>query len=278
MKNKIYPCIWLHEDAKEAALFYCRVFPETTIIDENPFVVVIQSAGHNFMLLNRGPKLRGNPAISFFVHCTAGAEVDALWEALGEGGKILMPLGAYPWSEKYGWVEDSFGVSWQLSLGKEGEVACKFSPYLTFTQSVFGKAEEAVHFYTSLFPDASVTSIFKVKEPGIQSESVMHAQFILCQQVFMAGDSSEGHAFQFGPGVSLVVSCENQSEIDHYWNNLTAGGHEQMCGWLVDRFGVSWQIVPSKIGTWMRDPKRGQRVAQAFMQMKKLDWEILECA
>lgn len=279
MENKIYPCIWLHGNAKEAAQFYCETFRDTAIIDENPSVVVIQSAGQNFMLLNGGAQYQPNPSLSFFVHATEVEEINELWVALITNGKVLMPLDEYPWSQKYGWVQDKFGVSWQISLGNEGDVAYKFSPYFTFTQSAFGKTEEAVQYYTSLFPDASIVGIFRHKEEGAEKETVMHAQFNLCNQVFMASDSGEaGHDFQFGAGVSLVVSCENQAEIDHYWENLTDGGREEMCGWLVDKFGVSWQIVPKKMGEWMREPGKGQRVAQAFMQMKKLDWETLENA
>jgi predicted 3-demethylubiquinone-9 3-methyltransferase (glyoxalase superfamily) len=163
MENKIYPCLWMQGNAKEAALFYCTSFKDTAIIDENPYVVVIQSAGQNFMLLNGGPMYTTNPSISFFVHSTDAKEVEEMWEALIKEGKILMPLDKYPWSEVYGWVEDKFGVSWQISLGNEGDVALKFSPYLTFTNNAFGKAEEAVNLYTSIFPDSSVTGILKQK-------------------------------------------------------------------------------------------------------------------
>lgn len=279
MNNKIYPCIWMNGNAKEAAQFYCSVFKDTSIIDENQFAVVIQSSGQNFLFLNGGPNYKTNPSISFFVHLTDAPEVDEVWQALSENGKILMPMDTYPWSEKYGWLEDRFGLSWQISLGNENDVPLKYSPYLTFTNSAFGKAEKAIRFYTSIFPDASITGILKHKEnPEEALETVMHGQFMLCNQVFMASDSGQQHDFQFSPGVSLVISCENQKEIDHFWTMLTAGGAEEMCGWLRDRFGISWQVVPSKLGDWMRDPARSQRVSQAFMQMKKLDWDMLENA
>ena len=91
----------------------------------------------------------------------------------------------------------------------------------------------------------------------------------------MAMDSFMQHDFNFNEGVSLVVECENQAQIDHFWSKLTEGGEESMCGWLKDKYGVSWQIVPSILGKLMSDPERSQRVIAAFMKMKKFDIETL---
>ncbi len=279
MNPKIFPCLWMNHTAKEAALFYCKAFRYTTVAEENPYAVVIQSAGQNFMLLNGGPAYSPNPSLSFFVHITDPQELEETWQALQEGGKIMMPLGRYDWSAQYGWVEDKFGVSWQVSLGKEGDVASKFAPYFTFTGQVFGNAEAAVQFYTRIFPGSTITGILKHKEnQDDEKETVLHAQFNLCEQVFMAGDSGFSHSFSFGAGISLVISCHSQEEIDFYWENLTKGGSEEMCGWLSDPFGVSWQVIPSKMGEWMALPEKRERVARAFMQMKKLDWQVLENA
>ncbi len=279
MKNKVYPCFWMNNNAKEAALFYTGIFKDTRIIDENPYVVMIQSAGQNIMLLNGGEHYKINPSISLYVHTTDPDEVEQVWQDLTAGGQVMMPLEAYPWSTKYGFVQDKFGLCWQISLGNEGDVPQKFAPFFNFTGVNFGKAEEAVQYYTSLFPDSSITGILKHKEsPEADRETVLHTQFHLFGQVFMAIDSGAAHAFQFSPGVSIVIICNSAEEIDLYWDSLLQGGKEAMCGWLSDRFGVSWQIVPSKLGEWMRDPEKGPRVAQAFMQMKKLDWAVLENA
>lgn len=279
MTRKIYPCIWMDGTAKEAATFYGNALPGTKVIDENPYVVVIQSAGQNFMLLNGGPHYKVNPSISFYVHLTDTEAVESIWNNLLDGGNILMPLGAYPWSEKYGWVADKFGVNWQVALGKPEDVAHRYSPFFMFTGPNFGRAEEAVHFYTGIFSDSSIRGILKHKEtPEAPGETVLHAQFSLCGQTFMAIDSGGPHEHNFNPAVSQVISCASQEEIDYYWEKLLDGGKEGMCGWLSDRFGVSWQVVPEKMGEWMRDPEKGPRVAQALMQMKKLDWDILENA
>lgn len=276
MKNQIYPCLWFDRKAKEAAEFYCSVFNDTHMITDNPMVALFQADGQKFMCLNGGPMFTPNPSISFFVVCETMDEAEQAWNKLQDGGNVLMPLDKYAWSEKYGWVQDKFGVSWQLSYGKMQEVGQKFTPTFLFTGNQAGKAEEAIQFYTSVFDDSSIVGILKYTAEDEDVEgTVKHAQFKLGQQVFMAMDSSMPHNFAFNEGISLVVECNNQQEIDFYWNTLTKGGEESMCGWLKDRYGVSWQIVPAMLGSLINDPEKGQRVVQAFMQMKKFDIEKL---
>lgn len=276
MKNPIYPCLWFDGKAKEAADFYCSVFTNSKITAENPMVVTFESAGQKFMCLNGGPMFTLNPSISFFVMCGTEAEIDNTWNKLTDGGFVLMALGEYPWSEKYGWVQDRFGVNWQLALGQLSEVGGKFTPSLLFTEKQDGKAEEAVHFYTSVFDNSSIAGILKYAEgePN-RTGTVKHAQFKLDKNVFMAGDGGSTHQFSFNEAISFVIDCENQEEIDYYWSKLTEGGEESQCGWLKDQFGVSWQIVPVILGELMKDPERSQRVVQAFMKMKKFDIEAL---
>jgi predicted 3-demethylubiquinone-9 3-methyltransferase (glyoxalase superfamily) len=273
MKNNIYPCLWFDGQAKAAAELYGKVFGNSRILDENPIVVTIELHGQKFMLLNGGPMYRPNPSISFMVNCETGQEVDKTWEKLIEGGTPMMPLDKYPWSERYGWVQDRFGISWQLYLGKMDETGQKFSPTLMFTHEQCGKAEEAIQFYTSLFPDSSVTGILKYNAADDDEEGlVKHAQFKLDGYVLMAMDSSFDHAFRFSEGISIAVDCETQEEIDHYWNRMTAdGGEESMCGWLKDKFGVSWQIVPAILPKLMADPDKSEKVVQAFLKMRKFD-------
>jgi predicted 3-demethylubiquinone-9 3-methyltransferase (glyoxalase superfamily) len=279
MKQQIYPCLWLNGNAKEAAEFYCSVFPNSTITEESPMVVSFTSAGQKFMCLNGGPEFKPNPSLSFFVVCETKEEVAAAWRKLADDGSVLMPLDTYPWSEHYGWVQDRFGFSWQLSYGKLGDVGQKFTPALLFTGDNAGKAEEAVHFYTSLFTPSSITGILRYGPHEQNTEGqVKHAQFSLNGNVFMAMDSSFPHGFGFNEAVSLVVECEDQAEIDFFWDKLTEGGAESMCGWLKDRYGVSWQIIPSVLKELMRDHEKAPRVVKAFMQMKKFSIADLENA
>ncbi len=275
MTNKIYPCLWFNANAEEAARYYCSVFRNSEIVDVNPVVTTFRSAGQKFMCLNGGPKYIINPSISFYVVCETEEEVDSYWNALMVGGKMMMPLDKYDWSEKYGWVQDKFGVSWQLALGKMEAVGQKFTPVMMFTGDQAGNAEKSMATYTAIFANSSVVGIMKYP-PGQKDEGlVMHAQYKLEGQVFMCMDSSMDHGFSFNEAVSFVVECEDQAEIDRFWEKLTDGGEESMCGWLKDRYGISWQIVPKILGQLMGDPERAGRVMQAFLKMKKFNVQQL---
>lgn len=272
MKKTIYPCIWFNGNASEAALFYCSVFKNSHIAEENPLVVTFESSGEKFMCLNGGPKFAPNPSISFFVVCESIEEVDGYWKSLKEGGMEMMPLDEYPWSERYAFIQDRFGVSWQLSYGKMEDVGQRFTPTLMFTKSKAGKAEEAINFYTAVFDPSSVMGIMRYGAgDGDVEGTVKHAQFTLGNSVLMAMDSSLTHNFEFTEGISLVVECDTQEQIDHYWTRLTEGGREDQCGWLKDQFGVSWQIVPAILSQLMSDPERSSKVVEAFMKMKKFE-------
>jgi predicted 3-demethylubiquinone-9 3-methyltransferase (glyoxalase superfamily) len=274
MKNNIYPCLWFDGQAKEAAKLYLDVFGNSRILDENPIVVTIEMHGQKFMLLNGGPMYQPNPSISFMVICETKEEVDDAWNKLIEGGTSMMPLDTYPWSERYGWVQDRFGISWQLYKGKlEDTGGQKFCPTLMYTHESCGKAEEAIGLYTSLFPDSSVAGILRYSAEDDDTEGlVKHAQFKLDGFVLMAMDSSYDHPFRFSEGISIAVDCNTQEEIDHFWEKLTAdGGEESMCGWLKDKYGVSWQIVPAVLPKLMADPEKGQKVIDAFMKMRKFE-------
>ena len=276
MKHSIYPCLWFDGKAKDAAAFYCSVFTGSEITSQSEMVVMFESAGQKFMLLNGGPEFNINPSVSFYTICEFEEEIDKIWDALAKGGSVLMPLNRYPWNARYGWVQDKFGVNWQLSLGNIKEVGQKFTPLLMFTGKQAGNAEKALKFYTAVFKESSIELIARyTKEENDVEGTIKHSRFKLGRGKFMAIDSSLPHAFGFNEGVSFVVTCETQEEIDYYWNRLTEDGEESQCGWLKDQFGVSWQIVPAILGELMSDPSKSHRVINAFLKMKKFDIEKL---
>lgn len=276
MKNPIYPCLWFDGKAKAAAEFYCSVFEHAKITAENPMVVTFEATGQKFMCLNGGPQFQMNPSISFFVVCETESEIDTAWDKLVEDGMVLMAKDNYPWSEKYGWVQDKFGVNWQLSYGKLADVGQKFTPTLMFTEKVHGKAEEAIDCYTSVFKNSEVKGILRYTEDDHDVKgTIKHAQFRLNKNVFMAMDSGLAKNFTFNEAISFVVECENQEEIDYFWHKLTQGGEESNCGWLKDRYGVSWQIVPEILSELMNDTERAPRVVNAFLKMKKFNIDAL---
>ena len=285
--QKIVPFLWFDKEAEEAAEFYTSLFKDSEITgttrygDLHPersgsvMTVNFKLAGQDFTALNGGPEFSFTPAISFFVTLETEAEVDTLWAKLVEGGTVLMPFQAYDWSEKYGWLADRYGVSWQIGLGKKSDAGQTIVPSLMFVGEQFGKAEEALRFYTSLFEGSSLTQMMK-SEMG----SVDYAQFTLAGQTFIAMDSGEEHAFSFTEALSLFVNCETQAEVDELWSKLTENGAESQCGWLKDPYGVSWQIVPTDALKLMADPdrQRAARVTEALMGMKKIDGDVLRRA
>lgn len=276
MKNSIFPCIWFDGNAKEAAKFYCSAFGNSAIKSENPMVVIFELNGQKFMGLNGGPMFKPNASVSFFVNHETPEELQQSWNKLVEGGSVLMPLDKYPWSEKYGFVQDKFGLSWQLMLGNQDDSGQKFSPCLMFTGEQAGRAEGAIKFYTKVFVDSSIVSLsrYDADDHDIFG-TIKHGLFTLNNQLFRAMDSSADHGIAFNEGISLVVDCETQAEIDYFGEKLTEHGEESQCGWLKDKFGVSWQIVPKILAELMSDPERSQRVVAAFMKMKKFDIQKL---
>jgi predicted 3-demethylubiquinone-9 3-methyltransferase (glyoxalase superfamily) len=275
MKNTIYPTVWCNNNASEMADFYAGIFPDTKITDSNAIVVMLEISGQKLMLLNGGDMFRPNPSISLMYLTTSQSEVESLYSKLIDNGKALMTLGEYPFSPKYGWVEDRFGVSWQLYSGQEEHIIQKIVPTLMFVGRNNGRAEEAVGFYTSIFPDSRPRGMLRYSgAEGETSGNIQHGEFMLNDYLLMIMDSSYPHAFGFTEGLSLVVLCDSQDEIDRYWFGLiSGGGEESMCGWLKDRYGVSWQIVPSMLGELMA---RSPRVTEELMKMKKLDIRKLQ--
>lgn len=269
-KEKITPCIWYNNNAEEAAELYCSAFSDAKIVSRSPFVIEINVNGQSITLLNGGPKYQPNPSISFFYIAETEEDLNRVWNAFIKEGKILMQLDKYPWSENYGWVSDKFGASWQVSIGKIEDVGQKITPCFMFTGKECGRAEEALNFYAGVFKDSKTDGIMYYEQ---NKNLVQHAQFSLIGQKFMVMDSDEKHAFNFSEGVSLTIHCQTQEEIDYYWNSFTQGGEESMCGWLKDKFGVSWQVIPTILSEIMSDPDKAGKAAKAFMAMRKLDIE-----
>lgn len=292
--QKIIPHLWFDNQAEEAAHFYASIFQHSKMGNTTHYgeagaeasgrqkgtvmTVTFELEGQQFIALNGGPHFHFSPAMSFSVNCQTQEEIDQLWEKLSTGGKVLMELAAYPFSEKYGWLEDKYGVSWQLNLAGGRQ---KITPSFLFVGEQYGKAEEAIRFYVSLFKHSSVIRMERdaASKQGVEG-TVKHATFSLNGQEFIAMESNGEHLFTFTPAISLFVNCETQEEIDELWEKLSAGGEEVACGWLKDKYGVSWQIVPTVLGEMLHGPdsQRSEKVMRTLLQMKKLDIKTLQQA
>lgn len=283
MNNDIFPCLWFDEESKQAAEFYCGVF-DGKITADTPVVMNIELFGQKLMLLNGGPHFKTNPSVSFMVICSTEDEVQKYWDSLIEGGIALMALDSYSWSKKYGWVQDKYGVTWQLFLGEKPE-SQKIIPTLMFIHQNNGKAMEAMEFYTKTFPDSGIGNILRYGDGGEghpitePAQNIQHAHFTIDGYSFFCMDNSYDHQFDFNEGISIVIMTDDQEETDHLWNILISdGGRESMCGWLKDKYGLSWQIVPKRLIELMNDSDRSkaQQVVQAMMKMQKIVIRELE--
>lgn len=302
--QKITAHLWYDKEAKEAAGFYTSVFPASKVtaaskIYDTPSgdcdIVSFELWGQKFMSISAGPLFKFNPSVSFIVNFDpllfkgsspekeAREKIDIVWERLSEGGTVLMPIDKYPFSERYGWVQDKYGLSWQLILtNPEGDPRPPILPSLMFAGDNAGRAEQAINFYLSVFKNSKMGGMYRYgpdQKPDKEG-TIMFADFMLENNWFAAMDSARGHHFTFNEAVSFMVSCHTQKEIDYYWEKLSAVPEAEQCGWLKDKYGLSWQIVPAMMDQMMtdKDSKRMARVTKAFLQMKKFDIAELERA
>lgn len=289
--QRIVPHLWFDKEAKEAAEFYTSLLPDSkvnavTTIHNTPSddcdIVMFELMGCPFMAISAGPYFKPNPSISFMLNFDpsqdpeAKTRIDEVWNKLIEGGKALMPLDKYPFSERYGWVEDKYGFSWQLILtDPEGEERPRVIPSLMFTKEAYGKAEEASDHYISVFKDSKRGAIMRYPaESGPELEGkVMFTDFMLWGTWLAAMDGGEEHAFAFNEGVSLMIYCDTQEEMDEHTNALSAVPEAEQCGWIKDKYGVSWQVVYSGMDEMLAttDEAAKDRYTQAMLKMKRLD-------
>lgn len=291
--------LWFDKEAKEAAEFYCTVFPDskvnsTRVLHDTPSgdcdVVSFALSGINFQAISAGPYFKINPAVSFIVNYDPSSDSGAkenlskAWEKLIEGGKILMPLNEYPFSKYYGWVEDRYGISWQLMLtDPAGEPRPFIIPTLLFVTDEGKKAEEATDFYLSVFEESRRGSLvhYPAGMAPNKEGAVMFTDFQIGNLWLAAMDGlSSMHKFKFNEAISFIIYCDSQEEIDYYWEKLSASPEAEQCGWLKDKYGLSWQVVPSRMEEMMENGSEEQiaRVTKAFLSMKKFNLAELEVA
>lgn len=284
MSQKITPNIWCNGNAQEMVDFYKQAFSDIEVLHTDYYpestsegladfqqdlagkVLSIQFRIYDleFVAINAGPEFTPNPSISFFVNFDpsrddqAREHLDALWSELSDGSKVLMELGEYPFSPHYGWIQDKFGVSWQLILtNPDGDPRPVIVPSLLFTDKAQNHAEDAAKLYVSLFDDAAIGNLSRYgQDTGLATaNSLAYGEFSVGDQWFAVMDNGgQDHQFTFNEGVSLSVACKDQAEIDKLWSKLSTVPEAEQCGWCKDQFGVSWQIVPENMNELMKAP------------------------
>ena len=290
--HKMVPSLWFDTEAREAVNFYISLFGDSeitwsTVIEDTPSGDSEQFgfkwAGLDFVAISAGPIFKLNPSISLTVNCETGEEADALWEKLLDGGFALMEMGQYPFAERFGWVQDRFGLSWQVTYDSNAEKnAEKILPSLMFINEQYGRAEEAINHYLDVFKNSETLAIMHnpAGHPMEKEGTVMFSKQRFEDIQFLMNENSFNHAFNFNEAFSFMIYCDTQEEIDYYWDKLTAVPESEVCGWVKDQFGVSWQIMPRELDEMLlsEDTVAKDRVVAAFMKMKKMDIATLRQA
>lgn len=295
MEQKVTPNLWFDGTAKEAAEYYVSLFPDSKVITTSYYpksseegladfqknmagkelTVEFELGGLRFVAINAGPEFTFNPSISFMVNFDpsrdeqAREHLDELWSKLMDGGQALMLLDAYPFSKRYGWVKDRYGLTWQLMLtNPEGEPRPFITPSLMFSQQNTNHAEEAIKFYMSVFKDSEQGTVAHYDQDTgpAKAGSLMFADFTLGGQWFAAMDSGAKQDFTFNEAVSLSIACKDQAEIDYFWEKLSTVPEAEQCGWCKDQYGVSWQVAPANTEELLKRPGAFANM----MKMKKL--------
>ncbi|HUB94155.1 MAG TPA: VOC family protein [Verrucomicrobiae bacterium] len=295
MEQKITPNLWFDGNAREAVDFYTAAFQNSSVVLTEYYpssseeglaefqkdlagkelIISFEIGGQRFTALNAGPEFRFNSSISFMLNFDpsrdehAREHLDELWGILSDGGETLMPLDAYPFSKRYGWIKDRYGVTWQLILtNSAGDARPFIVPSLLFAGKTTNHAEEAIRFYVSVFHEATLGTLARYgKDTGpAKANALAFADFTLAGQWFAAMDSGAEQDVVFNEAISFSVACKDQAEIDYLWEKLSNVPAAEQCGWCKDRYGVSWQIVPANMGELMKRPNAYAKM----MQMKKL--------
>ena len=293
-KQKIVPHLWFDKEAVAAAEFYISVFEDSMITHKSKIfdtpcgdcdIVEFSIMGYNFMAISAGPLFKFNPSVSFMInfdpsrYSDARKRIDHVWEKLSAGGDVLMPIDKYPFSERYGWIQDKYGLSWQLIYtNPEGDERPVVIPSLLFAGNLCGKAEEATNFYISVFKNSKRGAIarYPAKSEPNKEGTIMFTDFMLESRWFAAMDSAREHNFTFNESISFMVNCKDQNEINYFWEKLSAVPESEQCGWLKDKYGISWQIIPENMGELMS--RKPERTTPAMLRMKKIIIEDLKKA
>ena len=289
--QKIVPHLWFDTQALEAVELYVSLFEDSKILNtamlydtpsKDAQTVEFQLAGFEFAAISAGPYFTFNSSTSLMVACETKEEVDRLYRSLIDGGSELMPLGTYDFSQWYAWISDKYGLNWQIILVKNINEHKKIRPCLLFGLEACGKTQEAMDYYTSVFPKSKVGYVNHYQEGESHDirAKINYAELEIFNLEMVMMDHGYGGDAKFNEAISFMIQCEDQKEIDYYWEKLSFVPEAEACGWVKDQFGISWQIVPKMMEELLSNGTEEElkRVTEAFLKMEKIDIVALQKA
>lgn len=289
-EQKIVPCLWFDQGAAEAAAFYAGLFEDSDVHDADVIrdtpsgdteTVAFRLAGLELAAIGAGPYFSFNSAVSLMVSCPSPEAVDRLYAALSPGGGVLMPLGAYAFSGRYAWIHDRFGLHWQLMLAPDGTGRHGIRPCLLFSSEACGQALEAIAWYETVFPGSrkGTCAMYEADEAQDPRARTKYAELRAGGLDFVMMDHAAGGEDAFNEAFSFMIGCAGQQEMDAFMDRLSHVPEAEQCGWLKDRFGVSWQVVPDNLKALMDGSEaESAAVMEALLSMRRLDLSALEAA
>lgn len=271
-------CVWINGDASAAATYYAQALPLTASAP-GAGVTDLTIDGTILFLLGADDTYSPNPSISGFLRFSpdrfgsleqAEQALRETYTAIGEGGE-LMPLQAYPFAPLFAWVRDRYGFTWQLFLEEAASGLPFFTPCFMFGNVAHGQCEQATDTWMDLLGGERLSLTRHGEGSYLEPEAVQMTTFTMGGGTFTAIDAGTFHEFTFDPGVSITLLYENQAGIDGAWSVLSQVADAERCGWCVDAYGVSWQVLPQNIGQLMADENtRAQLMSMGKIELSEL--------
>lgn len=282
----IIPHLWFDREALEAAQIYTSLFPDSHMdwthdLTDTPsgdaVLVQFQLANLTLAAISAGPYFKLNESTSLMVHFQNKDELDRIFETLSEAGRVLMPLGEYPFNSYYVWFEDQFGLSWQFFYSPENSRAVQLEICLLFSQEQVGQARSFLEKAQAVFPNSQIGTVNHYQENEKQEAKALinYGELLLNQQRLVVMDHGFGGENSFNEAFSLMVYTDSQEETQRLYQQLSHVPESEQCGWVKDEFGISWQIVPRPLmdAYQILSKEEMKAVHDPILTMKRLNYD-----
>lgn len=285
---QLHYSLWYNKEAIQAVQTYTNLFPDSelkaqTVLPDTPSgdvdYLLFRLGELQFSAMNGGGYSQLNESMSIMVMISSREELNRIYETLSQGGKILMPLQSYDFCPYYVWFQDAYGLNWQLFLNEEQKTLYCFKLCLLFGREQNGLAESDMNFFIDELGALEVARQYYPENTVITAEGtkLVYGEVSYLNQKIVFMDHGAGGDAIFNTAFSLVLLCENQAEIDSYWELLSRVAEAEVCGWCQDDFGISWQIVPKSLekATFRVTREEFKAMQAIYHPMKKLEIEPL---